>query len=55
MRTIFTLIWGLGDSHTLRESESSHPTSGNLSFSRETFFFFLFQSLQQTMMDGDFS
>ena len=42
MRTIFTLIWGLGDSHTLRDSESSHSIPGNLSFSQETFFFFPF-------------
>ena len=42
MRTIFTLIWGLGDSHTLRDSVSSHPTPGNLRFSWETFSFFPF-------------
>ena len=42
MRTIFTLIWGLGDSHTLRDSVSSHPTPGNLRFSQETFSFFPF-------------
>ena len=42
MRTVCTLIWGLGDSHTLRNSESSHSTPGNLSFSQETFFFFPF-------------
>ena len=55
MRTVCTLIWGLGDSHTLRNSESSHSTPGNLSFSQETVFFSLSQSLRQKMMDGDFS
>ena len=41
VRTSFTLIWGFGDSHTLRDGVSSHPTPGNFSFSQETVFFFL--------------
>ena len=55
MRTIFTLIWGLGDSHTLRDSVSSHPTPGNLRFSQETFSFFPFPEPMAENADGDFS